>query len=430
MLLILLTVCLTVSAYALPVKCDGGLSQVQKIIAYAQPVGLGNYALLNLDINEEVVQNNLDNIDIYAEYVFQLGDTDTTQIAQVVKDADGNSYFTGGFTGSITLGSTTLNSSGGFDMFVAKVDANNNPVWARKATGSTTVPADLSLDGGTSLAVDSEGNVYVASAFVRSLSFISETGDTLQIITDGRDDENMNFELFVAKYSNDGELLWLDGGYSGSSGAPKSLAIDRNVSASIILDENDFPYVAGAFSGTNLFGEQPDIVGKSDFFLASLDKDGSEPFWVSTTGTPDYDTAISISVDTLGYLNVLGVIGEGLMELPDSDIFWDNDTGRNDSFIISYDVNGEWYFANFIGGGDQAVGNDIATSQNGDFFVTGEFIVDVLFPGTSREDDIVLESGDFREGFLAKYDLQGDILWAKQFGTGPEVTANLVTTDL
>lgn len=151
---------------------------------------------------------------------------------------------------------------------------------------------------------------------------------------------------------------------------------------------------------------------------------------MSTTGTPDYDIAVAISVDTLGYLNVLGIIGEGLMELPDSDIFWDNDTGQNDTFVISYDINGEWYFASFIGGGDQAVGNDIATSQNGDFFITGEFIADVLFPGSSSEEDIVLVSGDFREGFLAKYDLQGDILWAKQFGTGPEVTANLVTTDL
>ncbi|MCH8524750.1 MAG: T9SS type A sorting domain-containing protein [Balneolales bacterium] len=429
MLLFILTLCFTVSAFAVVVKCTHP-PPPKLVIDYAQPVGLGNYALLNLEINEEAVQNNLDNIDIFAEDVFQFGDTETTQIAQVVKDAYGNSYFTGGFTGSITLGSTTLHSSADFDMFVAKLDANNNPVWARMASGATNLPEQFSLDGGTSLAVDSEGNIYVAGTFVKSLTFVSETGDTLQTITDGRDDENLNFELFVAKYSNDGELLWLDGGNSGSTGAPNTLAIDRNVAASIILDEDGYPYVAGAFSGTYLFGEEAYVVGKSDFFLASLDKDGSEPFWVSTTGTPNYDTAVSISVDTLGYLNVLGIIGEGLMELPDSDIFWYNDTGENDSFIISYDVNGEWYFANFIGGGDQAVGNDIATSQNGDFFVTGEFTKDVLFPGASREDDIVLVAGRYREGFLTKYDLQGDVLWAKQFGTGPEVTANKVTTDL
>lgn len=429
MLLFILTLCFTVSAFAVVVKCTHP-PPPKLVIDYAQPVGLGNYALLNLEINEEAVQNNLDNIDIFAEDVFQFGDTETTQIAQVVKDAYGNSYFTGGFTGTITLGSTTLHSSADFDMFVAKLDANNNPVWARMASGATNLPEQFSLDGGTSLAVDSEGNIYVAGTFVKSLTFVSETGDTLQTITDGRDDENLNFELFVAKYSNDGELLWLDGGNSGSTGAPNTLAIDRNVAASIILDEDGYPYVAGAFSGTYLFGEEAYVVGKSDFFLASLDKDGSEPFWVSTTGTPNYDTAVSISVDTLGYLNVLGIIGEGLMELPDSDIFWYNDTGENDSFIISYDVNGEWYFANFIGGGDQAVGNDIATSQNGDFFVTGEFTKDVLFPGASREDDIVLVAGRYREGFLTKYDLQGDVLWAKQFGTGPEVTANKVTTDL
>ncbi len=405
------------------------LKNAETTRSFSKPDGVDNFSLLNLEINHAANKRNKENIDISPSAVFQFGDSDVTQITQVVKDAQGNSYLTGGFTGSFTWGSTTLTSSHGFDMFVAKMDANNVPLWARMAAGATNIPDHFSLDGGLSLAVNSQGNVYVAGAFVKELHFLDEDGNPLQTLTDGRDDENLNFEMFVAKYSTNGALMWVDGGNSGSTGAPNTLAIDRNIANSIMLDTEDYPYVAGAVAGSNLFGEQTTIVGESDFFLASLDTDGSEPFWVSTTGTPDFDYATAISVDALGYLNVLGVIGQGVMELPDSDITWNNDTGANDTFVISYDINGEWYFANFIGGGDQAIGNDIATLDDGDFFVVGGFSDSVLFPGENPQDDIILTAESEIEGFIAKYEIDGAILWAKQFGKGPAVDANKITVD-
>ena len=397
--------------------------------SFSKPVGIDNFSLLNLEINHAANQLNQENIDISPISVFQFGDTDITQITQVVKDANGNSYITGGFTGSFTWGSATLTSSHGFDMFVAKMDANNGPLWARIAAGATDIPDYFSLDGGLSLAVNSQGNVYVAGAFVKELNFLDENGNTVETLTDGRDDDNLNFEMFVAKYSTNGDLMWADGGNSESTGALNTLAVDRNIATSIILDTDEYPYVAGAVAGQNLFGEQTTIVGDSDFFLASLDTDGSEAFWVSTTGTPDYDHAMSISVDANGFLNVLGVIGQGVMELPDSPITWNNDTGANDTFVISYDVNGDWYFASFIGGGDRAIGNDIATLDDGDFFVAGTFSDSVLFPGGDTQDDIVLITDAGAEGFLAKYEIDGDILWARQFGKGPAVDANKITVD-
>ncbi|MCH8568938.1 MAG: T9SS type A sorting domain-containing protein [Balneolales bacterium] len=431
LLVVIMTISFNMSAYAVlsRVTHDHHVRPVSNSqMEFAQPVGLGNSALLNLEINEEANLMNLQNIDISVDNVFQFGDTDITQITQVVKDETGNTYITGGFTGSFTWGVTTLTSSHGVDMFVAKLDANNQPVWVRMAAGATDIPEEFSLDGGLALTVNNNGSVYVAGTFVKSLYFLDEDGDILDFLTDGRDDENLNFELFVAKYSSNGDLLWVDGGYSGSTGAPNSLAVDRNIAMAIILDEDDFPYVAGAVAGDYLFGEPVNIVGESDFFLASLDTDGTEPFWVSTTGTPNYDYAVSISVDALGYLNVLGIIGEGLMELPDSDVTWNNDTGERDSFFISYDVDGEWYFAAFIGGGDQAVGNDIESTPDGDIFVTGTFKGDVLFPGETDDDDIILTT-DLTEGFIAKYDLEGDIIWARKFGNTQRIDANKITID-
>jgi hypothetical protein len=418
--------CLTTSpAFASLIVCSATNTKISTTSSsYAMPADLDNFHLLNMEAN---IQNE-ENVDLSMADIFQFGDTDKTQIAQTVRDDAGNTYITGGFTGTIEFGSTSLFSSNGFDMYVAKLDAQNDVLWARMASGSSTIPSDFSLDGAVGLAVDDDGNVYVGGTFVKSLTFVSQSGDTLETISDGRNDQNLNFEMFVAKYSTNGTLEWVSGGNSGSTGSENSLVAGRNTVNSIILDEEGYPYVAGTVSGSNLFGEATDLVGKGDFFLASLDKDGSSPFWVSTSGTPEDDYAVSISVDTLGYLNVLGVIGTGEMELPNFNDTWVNDTGSNDTFVISYDVNGEWYFVNFIGGGDDAIGNDITTSQNGDFFVVGEFNNTVFFPGS--DGGIELEVSRFKEGFIAKYDLQGDILWAQQFGKSPtSVDVNKVTTD-
>ena len=427
-LLLAFTLCIAApQAHAVLIKCthgDGTKIVLSPLSGSNKPAGLDNASLLNLEAN-------LSKVDIEAANVFQFGASEVTQIAQSVKDAEGNTYITGGFTGTIEFGSTTLVSSNGFDVYIAKLDSDNNVLWAGMASGSTSIPDYFSLDGATSLAVDDNGNTYVAGTFVKSLTFQSANGDTLQTVTDGRDDENLNFELFVAKYSTSGDLEWVQGGNSGSTGLAGSLAGDPNIANTIILDEDGFPYVAGTVSGNNLFGETTNLEGNGDFFLASLDKDGNSPFWTSTSGTPEYDYAVSVSVDTLGYLNVLGVIGEGKMNLPDFDDDWINDTGANDTFVISYDITGEWYFVNFIGGGDQAIGNDIATAENGDFFVVGEFNKSLFFPGSNVNDDIILNADQLREGFIAKYDLQGDIIWAKSFGGGQsEVNVNKVTTDM
>jgi hypothetical protein len=54
------------------------------------------------------------------------------KIEAVAMDGSGNSYVTGWFQGSATFGSTTLTSSGVYDIFIEKYDAAGNAVWAQK----------------------------------------------------------------------------------------------------------------------------------------------------------------------------------------------------------------------------------------------------------------------------------------------------------
>ena len=147
----------------------------------------------------------------------QIGGSGVTQLGQAVYDADGNLYVTGGFTGSITLGSTTLTATKDFDMFIAKFDANIDAwVWARKGSGAANgVPNNLALEAGTTLAV-AGGNVYVAGSFVKTLTLQGGANPNLTLNDNGS--AGINYEPFVAKYdAANGDLQWEKGGASGSS---------------------------------------------------------------------------------------------------------------------------------------------------------------------------------------------------------------------
>jgi len=86
--------------------------------------------------------------------------------------------------------------------------------------------------------------------------------------------------------------------------------------------------------------------------------------------------------------------------------------------VMSYDINGEWYFASFLGAGETVIGNDVTSDPIGSTYVTGTFAGEASFAGS----DIVLTTTAVQEGFLAKYDLNGDALWAVQFGSDDDAS--------
>ncbi|MGC9362901.1 MAG: SBBP repeat-containing protein, partial [Candidatus Syntrophosphaera sp.] len=78
-------------------------------------------------------------------------------------DASGNLYITGLFMQSTTIGSTTLTSSGGSDIFVARMDSGGNWLWAVRAGGS-------SGDSGRSITFDGV-NLYITGDFRETAAF-------------------------------------------------------------------------------------------------------------------------------------------------------------------------------------------------------------------------------------------------------------------
>ena len=71
------------------------------------------------------------------QWATQAGGISSDSGYGIAIDNSGNSYVTGMFHETASFGSTTLTSSGGGDIYVARLDADGNWEWATRAGGSS-----------------------------------------------------------------------------------------------------------------------------------------------------------------------------------------------------------------------------------------------------------------------------------------------------
>ena len=304
----------------------------------------------------------------------------------IAVDGAGNTYVTGYFEGTASFGGTSLTSSGGKDVFVAKYDTSGNLLWAKKGGGTD-------WDEGYGIAVDSAGNTYVTGYFEGTASF----GGT-SLTSSGSND------VFVAKYDASGNVLWEKkaGGTNFDKG--RGIAVDGSGNA----------YVTGEFSGTASFGGttlSSSGTYIADIFVAKYDASGNV-LWAKKAGGSSWDEGRSIAVDGSGNTYVtgyfLGTANFGGTTLTSS--------GSNDVFVAKYDASGNVLWAKKGGGSSLDGGSGIAVDGSGNAYVTGEFSGTASFGGTT------LSSSGGSDIFVAKYDASGAVLWAKKaWGTSDDL---------
>ncbi len=209
----------------------------------------------------------------------------------IAVDASGNVYTTGEFYGTADFdpgaGTFDLTPVGNSDIFISKLDALGNFVWARSIGGLD------SFDKGFSTAVDASGNVYTTGKFEGNVDFDPGVG-TFTLSSAGSAD------IFISKLDAAGNLVWakaMGGAYH-----------DRGFS--IAVDTSGNVYTTGRFEGTADF--DPGVgtftltsAGDFDIFISKLDATGNL-VWAKAMGGTSGDAGYSIAVDASGQVYTTG----------------------------------------------------------------------------------------------------------------------------
>lgn len=266
-------------------------------------------------------------------------------------DAYGNIYMTGYFSGTATFGNKVLVSYGDLDAYLAKFGPQGTLQWIVKMGGTAA-------DEGTDVAFDAKGNVYVVGWFINSATFQSANGTSTTV--NGYINEN----IFLAKYSPAGLLLWLRTGgnpvtYDGNQ---RAWGVTLNPTTGTI-------YLTGFAEGTTLFS--------------------------STTGSPH------------------PVVG------PDQ-WHW---------YLVKYDTQGNFYWGVTEAAYGNSIGYKVALDQQENVYSVGWFDYETTFASMDGKSQTIYGFG-YEDGFLAKYDRNGDLKWVNHLGSNLAYSTNLAVSNL
>lgn len=303
----------------------------------------------------------------------------------VTTDLLGNIYVSGYYSSdNMTIGSVTLQNLGlSFnDGFLAKYDPSGNLLWAQRFGGSSN-------DRGTSIATDKTGNVYLTGYFYSpKIGFGKDT-----LINAG----NVG-DIFIVKYDSSGKILW----------AKREGATALEIPHAIHIDGNNNVIVAGRFSSNSItFGTTTLILaGSMDVFIAKYDASGNL-LWAKGAGGGSNDEAYSISSDPSGNIYLAGYFTQpsnfGTIKLTSA--------GISDMFLAKYDPSGNVIWAKNAGGKGDDRATGLQTDASGNSYIAGYFANDAISFGS-----IVLPNKAGDNSFLAKYDTDGNVLWANGMG--------------
>ncbi|MCT4582972.1 MAG: SBBP repeat-containing protein [Flavobacteriales bacterium] len=333
------------------------------------------------------------------EWATSFGQNSNDGSKSVAVDAAGNVYTTGFFQGTVDFdpgpGTYNLSSFLGNDIFIQKLDANGNFIWAKTFGGSGE-------DYGTSITTDASGNVYTTGIFYNTVDFDPGAG-IFDLDAVGSDD------IFVQKLDANGNFLWAVA-FGGTS-------IDAG--QSITLDAAGNIYTTGSFRSTVDFdpGTGTDYItsnGNEDVFVQKLDANGNF-LWAKAFGGTGPESAQSIAVDATGNAYTTGRF-VGTVDFDPGAANYEITTSNNrDIFVHKLDSSGNFLWAKTFGSAPiNDVGESVVVDASGNIYATGNFQGTVDFDSGSGTFN--LTSNGSRDAFVLKLDPSGNFLWAKTLG--------------
>lgn len=321
-------------------------------------------------------------------FVMNAAPNQSILATKVASDAFGNIFIGGQFSGSPSIGTTTINLTPGsyttspenYDFFVAKFNPNGALQWIRSGLG-------ISGDEVTSICTDNQGNCIIAGSFSSPTLTIGNFTLTASHAS----------EYFIAKYDTNGNALW---------------AIKNNASLTdITSDINNNIIATGMFDSLITIGSSTINTTQLDYFIAKYNAAGIAQ-WASnglTSTCPNCNSyGVAVKTDLSGNIFATGnfssinfsVAGTTLQNTSLTNTF----NPPSDVFLVKYNTQGTPLWAKKFGGigADEAFDLDMKKNE---IYVNGRPGGNILF-GTNT---LVISAVPNEFGiFIARYDTLGN----------------------
>lgn len=345
-----------------------------------------------------------------------IGSSDNDDSYSIDYDDSGNVYLAGWFSGTADfdpgVGVYNLTSAGITDVFVAKYNHSGQLVWAFRI-------GQYDRDGAMKVKINNSGEVLV-TGFVRQNNIDFDPGPGSFLVNApglGGTDPGHSGDIFLAKYSNGGQFIWafvISGSYNSDLGE------------SIDVDSLDNIYLTGAINATSttVADADPGIgvynlagAGKGHAFVAKYST-SSNFIWAFQLGTFGQNSSVKrirmIPGDTTFVISGHHISTNADFD-PGPGVYPMNSNGNTDMFCGRYSINGKFIWAIGVGGSSQDLGMELRLDSFNNIYVSGSFSgSNVDFnPGVISSN---LTSNGGTDGYIAKYDVLGNYIWAKNIG--------------
>lgn len=342
----------------------------------------------------------------------QFGDSGGEQGFSIALDKNGNVYSTGSFSNTVDFdpgnGNYNLSEVGGGDIFISKLTANGDFVWAKRMGG-------LSTDIAYSIAIDKSNNIYTTGFFRGTADFDPGSG-VYNLISEGGTD------IFISKLDSAGNFVWA-----------KQIGGQCNQYAkAVTLDSLGNIYLTGGFYCIADFDPDTGTYNLSsanydDMFVLKLDSLANF-VWAKQIGNTGGGEGLAITIDDIGNVYTTGCFQYTCDFDPGTGIYNLTATlGYGNAFVLKLNVNGDFVFARQLGEGGAALSNSIALDKGGNILTTGYFAWTSDFdPGTGSYNFTSVGPTDI---FISKLDSLGNFLWAKQIGANGWDQGNALAID-
>ncbi len=320
-----------------------------------------------------------------------LGGSGEDRGKAVATDETGNLYATGLFEGSINVGAVTLNSKGGKNIYVVKMDDTGRVLWTATAGSATGSVEPHAIFG------DKAGNVYIAGSFGETASFGSVTLTAKGYL-----------DVFVAKLDPSGQFVW----------ATSAGGTDSEEALGVAADETGNVYITGYFQGNASFGSSAlSSVGTTNAFVSKLNNAGQFQ-WTTTSSQSWYAAGRGIQLDKNGNVYATGYFEQqaafGLNAIR-------SDYGT-DTFVAKISPTGTFVWSNSTSGYANNPGKGIGIDSTGNLYITGSFGGPLALGSTNL-------NSQTQDIYIAKIGTDGKFLSGKALSGREVKSSDHIATD-